>query len=87
MQLILASQSPRRRELLGLFRIPFAVRVADIDETMDEHKPPFDEVARISRKKAEATPRNSEDVVIAADTVASNCLRKRLMIFFSSLEI
>ena len=35
MQLILASQSPRRKELLGLFGIPFAIRVADIDETMD----------------------------------------------------
>ena len=35
MQLILASQSPRRKELLGLFRLPFIVRVADADETMD----------------------------------------------------
>ena len=35
MTLILASQSPRRRELLGLYHIPFTVRVADIDEAMD----------------------------------------------------
>ena len=35
MELILASQSPRRRELLGLLERPFTVRVADIDETMD----------------------------------------------------
>ena len=69
MQLILASQSPRRKELLGLFRIPFAVRVADIDETMDSALPPYEEVARVSRLKAEATPRESEDVVIAADTI------------------
>ena len=52
MQLILASGSPRRRELLSLFGIPFAVRAADIDETMDPQKPPFDEVARVSRCKA-----------------------------------
>ena len=39
MQLILASQSPRRKELLGLFHIPFQIRVADIDETMDPEKP------------------------------------------------
>ena len=39
MQLILASQSPRRKELLGLFGIPFTVRVADIDETMDPAAP------------------------------------------------
>ena len=69
MQLILASQSPRRKELLGLFHIPFTVRVADIDESMDETLSPFDEVARVSRRKAEAIIRGSDDVVIAADTI------------------
>ena len=69
MQLILASQSPRRKDLLGLFHIPFTVRVADIDETMDETKRPFDEVARVSRLKAEAVEREKDDVVIAADTI------------------
>ena len=69
MKLILASQSPRRRELLGLFHIPFDIRVADIDESMDPNKAPALEVARVSRAKAEATPRQPEDVVIAADTI------------------
>ncbi len=69
MNLILASQSPRRRELLGLFRIPFLVRVADIDETMDPHASPADEVARVSRLKALAIDHAPEDVVIAADTI------------------
>ena len=69
MQLILASQSPRRKELLGLFHIPFIIRVADIDETMDPHKPACEEVARVSRLKALATPREEDDVVIAADTI------------------
>ena len=69
MSLILASASPRRRELLGLFRIPFTVRVADIDETMDPGKSPFDEVARVSRLKALAVAREKEDTVIAADTI------------------
>ena len=69
MQLILASQSPRRKELMGLFRIPFSVRVADIDETMDETLSPYDEVARVSRLKAEATPHERADVVVAADTI------------------
>ena len=69
MKLILASQSPRRRELLGLFRIPFEVRVVDIDESMDPVQGPAREVARVSRAKAEATPRQPEDVVIAADTI------------------
>ena len=69
MQLILASQSPRRRELLGLTGLDFTVRVADIDETMDETKAPFDEVARVSRMKAQAVERSPGDVVIAADTI------------------
>ena len=69
MNLILASQSPRRRELLGLFHIPFDIRVADIDEAMDPGKAPFDEVARVSRLKALAVPREAEDIVIAADTI------------------
>ena len=69
MQLILASASPRRKELLGLFRIPFEIRVADIDETMDPEKTPFDEVGRVSRAKAQAVQRQAGDVVIAADTI------------------
>ena len=69
MKLILASASPRRQELLKLFGIPFTVRVADIDETMDPQLPPYDEVARVSRAKAMAVPRKNGDVVIAADTI------------------
>ena len=69
MEVILASQSPRRKELMGLLGIPFTVRVADIDETMDPEASPFQEVARVSRKKAEAITRNRDDVVIAADTI------------------
>lgn len=69
MNLILASQSPRRRELLGLFRRPFTVRVADIDETMDPALPPYDEVARVSRAKAMAISRAEDDIVVAADTI------------------
>ena len=69
MQLILASASPRRKELLGLFHIPFVIRVADIDETMDPNLAPAEEVGRVSRMKALAVPREPEDVVIAADTI------------------
>ena len=69
MQLILASASPRRKELLGLFHIPFTIRVADIDETMDPDKSAFDEVSRVSKHKALAVPREPDDIVIAADTI------------------
>ena len=69
MNLILASQSPRRKELLGLMGHPFEIRVADIDETMDQTKAPFDEVARVSRLKALAIQRGEDDIVVAADTI------------------
>ena len=69
MSLILASASPRRKELLGLFHVPFQICVADIDETMDLTKLPFDEVARVSAMKAAAVPCAPDDVVVAADTI------------------
>ena len=71
MDLILASQSPRRRELLGRLGLSFRVQAADIDETMDPAKAPFDEVARLSRDKAAAIAGNApaDAVVVAADTV------------------
>lgn len=69
MNFILASASPRRKELLSLFGKPFIIRVADIDETMDPQSGPFDEVARISRLKALAVDREKDDIVVAADTV------------------
>ena len=69
MNLILASASPRRQELLKIFGLPFTVRVADIDETMDASASAYDEVARVSRLKAMAVPHGEGDVVIAADTI------------------
>ena len=69
MRLILASQSPRRQQLLQLLRVTFTVCPADIDEGMDPKKPPQAEVARVSKLKAEATAREPGDVVIAADTI------------------
>ena len=51
--IILASQSPRRHELMKLTGLPFTVRVADIDETMDPALPVQQEVTRVSRLKAQ----------------------------------
>lgn len=69
MAIILASQSPRRRELMEKLNIPFTVRVADIDETPDPGLTVREDLARLSRRKAEAVPRQPEDIVIAADTM------------------
>ena len=69
MELVLASQSPRRRELLTLLGHPFRVQVADVDETMEPGKDPYDQVALVSRRKALGIPREDTDVVVAADTI------------------
>ena len=69
MNIILASQSPRRKELLGQMRLNFTVRVADIDETMDPALSAKDAVAQVSRRKAEAVVHSFDDIVIAADTI------------------
>lgn len=73
MNLILASASPRRQELLRIFGCPFTVQAADIDETMDPDKAPFDEVARVSRQKTQAIAAGQDDVIIAADTIVVCC--------------
>ena len=67
MEIILASQSPRRRELLERMGLSFTVRAADIDETMDPEQDPAQEVARVSRAKAMAVTAGPGDVVLAAD--------------------
>lgn len=71
MSLILASQSPRRHELLRQMGLDFTVKVANIDETMDPSKKPEQQVAEVSARKAAAIAAGSErdDIIIAADTI------------------
>lgn len=69
MELILASGSPRRRQLMGLYGVPFQVRAADVDETMDPGALPAEETARVSRLKAQAVAVGEDTVVVAADTI------------------
>lgn len=67
-RVILASQSPRRRELLTLIGIEHEVRPANIDESQlsDESAP--DHAERLAREKA-ATIDASDAVVIGSDTI------------------
>lgn len=68
--LILASASPRRRDLLSNLGLTFEVVPADIDESFTSEDEPFDLVARLSAAKADAVAQNHpEALVIAADTV------------------
>ena len=69
MKIILASQSPRRRELLEQMGLTFRVQVADIDETMNPTADPGEEVGRVSRLKALAVSAPEDTLVIAADTI------------------
>ena len=66
--LILASSSPRRRELLGSLGLRFTVRAADLDETPLAGEDPRDTVLRLARAKAAARAHPGE-LVLAADTV------------------
>ncbi|MDX1802890.1 MAG: nucleoside triphosphate pyrophosphatase [Alcanivorax sp.] len=70
MQLLLASGSPRRAELLRQIGVSFTVLSApDIDETPDRQEAPLDYVSRMAREKAAAGAGNVTDaVVLGADT-------------------
>ncbi|MFN8020909.1 MAG: Maf family protein [Acidimicrobiales bacterium] len=66
--IVLASGSPRRRELLDQLGLRFTVRAADIDESVHGDEDPVAYVARLSREKAAAVPVDAGTLVIAADT-------------------
>ncbi len=66
--LILASNSPRRRQLLALTGLPFTVKVADVDETEHPNENPAEYVLRLAETKARAIPAEPDQVILAADT-------------------
>ncbi|MGA1994015.1 MAG: Maf family protein [Bryobacteraceae bacterium] len=67
--LILASRSPRRREILAAAGIPHLVQPAEVDETIRDGEDAEAYVKRVARAKAEAVPAGPGDVVLGADTV------------------
>lgn len=66
--LVLASNSPRRQELLGVLGLSYTVRVAEVDESIRPGERPAAMVARLAREKALAVPLSPEELLIAADT-------------------
>jgi len=71
-QFLLASGSPRRRELFELFGWPFDVASADVDELPRDGETPAQMVARLSQAKAaQVSSVMSDGIVIAADTTVS----------------
>lgn len=69
-RLILASGSPRRRDLLSRLDLDFTVRPVEVDETPADGEEPWEYVLRLAREKA-TTEVNDGELVLAADTVVA----------------
>jgi len=69
-QLVLASASPRRRELLALLGVQFLVENSGMPEESDSAESPAQSALRLAREKAEAVaPRFPNALILGADTV------------------
>jgi septum formation protein len=69
-RVVLASGSPRRRQLLDLIGIPHEVRPSNIDESLKGRESPRKHAERLAREKAAAVASKDSNVVtIAADTI------------------
>ena len=69
-RVVLASSSPRRRELLNLIGIDHEVRPANLDESMRLREAPRRHAERLAREKASAVAMRDPDLItIAADTI------------------
>ncbi|MBT2574232.1 septum formation protein Maf [Bacillus sp. ISL-51] len=79
-RLILASQSPRRKELLDLLQIPYSIIVSHVDEKLNRNLSPEENVQWLAEQKAGAVAgENPDAVVIGADTMVcidGECLGK-----------
>lgn len=71
--LILASASPRRKELLARLGWPFTVQVSEADESLPRGMDPAAAVERLAARKAQAVARclAGQAILLAADTVVS----------------
>ena len=68
--LILASASPRRKELLANLGLNIKIKVSQVDETMEEDIPPAQQVEKLAERKAAAVAsETAEGLVIGADTL------------------
>ena len=70
MRLILASASPRRKELLGHLGVPFEIVVTDIDESVHPGEAPDVYVERLALEKSKAASRPN-DLALGADTAVA----------------
>ncbi len=69
-RVLLASESPRRRELMNISGIPFSCASANLKEVMDESLPIEERVMKVAYDKARAVlDTHPEEFVIGADTI------------------
>lgn len=66
--LILASNSPRRRQLIALTNWNFIVSAADVDESLYANESPTDYVLRLAESKARTITADYDQIILAADT-------------------
>lgn len=71
-KIILASNSPRRKELFSLFGWPFTVLPADIDEERHPGEDPIAYVSRLACEKAHKVESENQGLIIAADTIVAD---------------
>lgn len=67
--LILASASPRRRELLALLGMPFEPRPSDFDETQFPTEAPLDYARRLAEGKGAVVHAGEGELILSADTI------------------
>ncbi len=69
--ILLASQSPRRRELMTLMHLPFNIEIREVEESYPAHLSPSEICQYIAAKKAEAFQDVTEKLIITADTIVA----------------
>ncbi|MDU4860073.1 MAG: Maf family protein [Terrisporobacter othiniensis] len=70
MDIILASKSPRRREILENTKVRFSVKESQVDEIIKANESPKETVMRLAYEKAlDVANNNEESLVIGADTI------------------
>ena len=69
MKIVLASKSPRRKEILSMVAPQFEIRVSDADETIDSLLSPFDVPRVLAQKKARSVAINAGEIIIGCDTI------------------